>query len=73
MSLYSASGTVSPAEKKNMAAIQRTKYFKDGNDWVCLKGYLQAEVADAWQVKARKILFYYREEHNQEERVEGGM
>lgn len=38
-----------------------------------MKGYLKAEVAGAWQVKARKILLYCRAEHDQEERAEEEM
>lgn len=48
-------------------------FLKDENGWVCLKGYLQTEFAGAWQVKARKILLYYRAEHDKEKRVEEGM
>lgn len=64
---------MSPAEQKHSAAIQRTEFFEDENAWVCLEGYLKAEIAGAWQMKARRILLYYGVEHDQEESVGEGM
>lgn len=57
---------MSPAEQKHSAAIQRTESFEDENAYACLKGCLKAEVAGAWQMKARRILLLYGLEHDQE-------